>query len=324
VICAEEKAKRKHTTGTLSSQVLEVSDPFTVWIMDTAGPFYNKRHQKRYLILFVDACSRELRIAVVNSKDASSFAQAFLREIIYKSGVPLRLHSDRGTNFTSEVTQHLCEALDIETSFGLSYHPRGQGAVERLVAEVKTAISTALKHHKLKPNSKTLDLEDAVKIAEAIHNQSPHRSTNISPFQFLYGCNPRLPLNIPLGPSTAEQQDSIANMRDFYRAVHKEMYQSYIKEEIEKYARKAKTSKITAGIQVLRTIHQGLPNQTTTGPHTVITSAGSNSWVISQPNNQPGHNLTAPDIQLTPVLPAPHVREGLPAQEIQLGPVLPN
>ncbi|KAG3081999.1 hypothetical protein PI125_g20045 [Phytophthora idaei] len=51
--------------------------------------------------------------------------------VIGRHGVPERLLSDRGSNFTSNLARSLYETLGIKKLFGSAYHPQTQGLVER-------------------------------------------------------------------------------------------------------------------------------------------------------------------------------------------------
>ncbi|KAG3234887.1 hypothetical protein PI124_g20068 [Phytophthora idaei] len=51
--------------------------------------------------------------------------------VICRHGVPERLLSDRGSNFTSNLARSLYETLGIKKLFGSVYHPQTQGLVER-------------------------------------------------------------------------------------------------------------------------------------------------------------------------------------------------
>jgi IS30 family transposase len=55
--------------------------------------------------------------------------------------MPTVFHCDRGTNFTSSLTQLLLQRLECAPRFNSSYHPQSSGLVERTNATLKTIIS---------------------------------------------------------------------------------------------------------------------------------------------------------------------------------------
>ena len=77
-------------------------------------------------------------------------------------------------------------------------------------------------------------------------------------------------------------------------------------------------------MDVYRTIKRGLPDQSITGPHTVLSKHGSNSWLISPAPGSKGTPITSADIHLEPVIPAPELRHSLPEQDTTYGIVVPN
>ena len=85
----------------------------------------------RYLIVIVDRASKLLFAYPLPTKSAEGVAKKLL-ELLLTFGIPLYLRSDPGTEFTAEVIQHLCKWLNVAIGYGLTDHPRAQGAVERL------------------------------------------------------------------------------------------------------------------------------------------------------------------------------------------------
>ena len=53
-----------------------------------------------------------------------------LQHIFVEYGCPDQLHSDNGKEFTAEVVQHLCHAMNIKVIHGSPYHPQTQGQVQ--------------------------------------------------------------------------------------------------------------------------------------------------------------------------------------------------
>ena len=65
----------------------------------------------------------------------SALSLTFL-QIFSEFGVPDEIHSDRGTNFTSQLFLSFCKGLDIKLSFSSAYHHSGNPA-ERAVRIIK-------------------------------------------------------------------------------------------------------------------------------------------------------------------------------------------
>ena len=67
-----------------------------------------------------------------------------LQHIFVEYGCPDQLHSDNGKEFTAEVVQHLCHAMNIKVIHGSPYHPQTQGQVESLNKNVKSTLKHRL------------------------------------------------------------------------------------------------------------------------------------------------------------------------------------
>jgi transposase InsO family protein len=78
-------------------------------------------------------------------------AVTFLKSIIYRFGVPSRIITDNGTQFTSRIFQEYCEDIGTHLCFAAVAHQRSNGQVERANAEIfrglKTRTYDCLKKH---------------------------------------------------------------------------------------------------------------------------------------------------------------------------------
>jgi transposase InsO family protein len=59
-------------------------------------------------------------------------AELYILRIVYLYGVPKKIVSDRGTQFTLRFWERLHEALDTQLCFSSAYHPQIDGQTERL------------------------------------------------------------------------------------------------------------------------------------------------------------------------------------------------
>jgi transposase InsO family protein len=53
--------------------------------------------------------------------------ELYISRIIYLHGVPKKIMSDRGTQFTLKFWERLYETLDTQSSFSSTYHPQTDG-----------------------------------------------------------------------------------------------------------------------------------------------------------------------------------------------------
>ncbi|KAI0210576.1 hypothetical protein LSAT2_004663, partial [Lamellibrachia satsuma] len=66
-----------------------------------------------------------------------------LRDVFARYGLPEHLHSDNGSQFTSEVFRNFMKANNIRHTFFAPYHPATNGQVERFVQTFKQAMRSA-------------------------------------------------------------------------------------------------------------------------------------------------------------------------------------
>jgi transposase InsO family protein len=109
--------------------------PFAVWGLDILGPLSRAVGGYRYFYVAIDKFTKWPEATpVVNITKAS--ATAFLRSIVCRFGVPNRVITDNGTQFTSQYFQEYCEDIGIQLCFASVTHPRSNGQVEWANAEI--------------------------------------------------------------------------------------------------------------------------------------------------------------------------------------------
>jgi transposase InsO family protein len=142
-------AKQIHTPAQ-ALQMIPPSWPFAVWGMDILGPFPRAVGGYRFLFVAIDKFTKWLEATpVVNITQGA--AVAFLKSIVCRFGVPSRIITDNGTQFTSRIFQEYCEDIGTQLCFASMAHPRSNGQVERANAEIlrglKTRTYDCLKKH---------------------------------------------------------------------------------------------------------------------------------------------------------------------------------
>ncbi len=78
---------------------------------------------------------------------AETVAKAFLFHWIARVGVPIRLTSDRGTQFKSQLLFNLNKLLGTHRIRTTAYHPQTNGILERWYRTLKNAIKCQANNH---------------------------------------------------------------------------------------------------------------------------------------------------------------------------------
>jgi transposase InsO family protein len=117
----------------------------------------------------------------------AKLAELYMTRIVCLHGVPKKIVSDRGSQFTSRFWKKLHESLDTKLNFSSAYHPQTDGQTERTNQVLEDMLrACALKHGG--------SWEKSLPYAEFSYNNSYQASLKMSPFEALYGRKCRTPL----------------------------------------------------------------------------------------------------------------------------------
>ena len=131
-------AKQQH----LPAQVLRTippSWPFTVWGLDSIGPFRTAPGGYKHVIVTVDKFTKWIEVRPV-AKVTSSEAAKFIEDITHRFGVPNKIITDLGSAFTGSEFWDFCQDKMIDVYYSSVAHPRCNGQVERANGMVLQAL----------------------------------------------------------------------------------------------------------------------------------------------------------------------------------------
>jgi transposase InsO family protein len=110
-----------------------------------------------------------------------------MSKIVCLQGVPKKIVSDRGTQFTSKFWERLHETLDTQLSFSSFYHPQTNGQIERVNQILEDMMrACALQYERSSDKS--------LSYAEFFSNNSYLEILKMALFEMLYGRRCRTPL----------------------------------------------------------------------------------------------------------------------------------
>ncbi|XP_013080918.2 uncharacterized protein LOC106066442 [Biomphalaria glabrata] len=163
--------------------------PFSKIAIDLIGPMpviSNRGH--RYILTVIDVCSRWPEAIPLKRIEASDIVQA-LYTLFTRFGFPEEVLSDRGTQFHCQLTTTFLKMFGIRQRFTAPYHPQSNGICERFNCTLKKALSKVADD-----NPKEWDV--ALPSILFAYRESRNETTGFSPFQMIYGGNPRGPMTI--------------------------------------------------------------------------------------------------------------------------------
>jgi transposase InsO family protein len=103
-----------------------------------------------------------------------------MSRIVCLHGVPKKIVSDRGTQFTSKFWERLHETLDTQLCFSSTYHSQTDGQTERVNQILEDMLmACALQYER--------SWDKSLPYAEFSYNNSYQESLKMAPFEMLYG-----------------------------------------------------------------------------------------------------------------------------------------
>jgi hypothetical protein len=148
----------------------------------------------KYVLVIVDVFTRFVATHAMPDQLAATVAAGFLKAWIPYFGPPLRLLSDNGPNFTSELFQETLRLLEIKGVRTSPYNPRGNGIVERFnrtMAEMLAKFGDA----------RQSDWDTFLPLVTSAYNTSSHAALGQSPHAAMLSFNP-FPL-VPIAEPTS-------------------------------------------------------------------------------------------------------------------------
>ena len=163
------------------------SYPFHQVALDVLGPLPVSDGNK-YILLMGDQFTKWYEAVAMPDQQAVTVAQAFISHWVVRFGCPERLHSDRGSNFTSKVFQAMATELQIERSLTTPYHPQGNAIIERTNRTLEDGLAKFVAKNQA-------DWSKQLKYVLMAYRSSVHATTNYSPFYLVFGAAMRLPID---------------------------------------------------------------------------------------------------------------------------------
>ncbi len=138
------------------------------------------------IAVFVDHdISKAAVIAPCHTTITAEQTASLYRDHVWKRfGLPNKLISDRGTQFTAHFSKELCKLLAISQALSTAYHPQTDGQTERLNQELEQFLRAYT-------SRRQTDWAEHLSAAEFAHNSRSHSTTSQSPFMVLMGYHPK-------------------------------------------------------------------------------------------------------------------------------------
>ncbi|CAD6923626.1 unnamed protein product [Tilletia controversa] len=161
--------------------------PFERWGVDLIGKLPSTPDGNRWIVTAVDyATGWPLARALPDAK-AERIAEFIHNEVFMNFGAPRDFITDNGENLLAEVVEALMRGMNSRHRLATAYHPRTNGRVESLNGTLGKTLT------KLLVGQQTRLWDRYLPQALFACRVRTHASTGYSPFQLVYGVEPRLP-----------------------------------------------------------------------------------------------------------------------------------
>ena len=138
VACQRAKVTSQPTTTVTKMEIPQRR--FSHVHVDLVGPMPISRAGHRYLLTMIDRSTRWFEAVPLGDMTAELVLDTFVATWVARFGVPERVTTDRGTQFTSSLWSAWCVSLNVQHITTTAFHPQANGMVERLHRQIKDAL----------------------------------------------------------------------------------------------------------------------------------------------------------------------------------------
>ena len=225
-ICQKNRPKPKAQQHTLVSQ--PIGEPFQKWSIDFVGPLPTSAQGNNYILTAKDCFTRWIEAIPTNNMTATTVVKTLERELFARYGIPEQIHSDQGTQFTSQMMNEIYRELGIIGTRTPAYNPKSN-PVERTHRDLGQLLRACVDNH-------PQDWEDFLPDCLLAMRVAVNRGTGFSPFSMVYGKEAVLPIDVVYGrpygdpKSPAEQVNKLrARMEVAFETARNEQKKAIIR-----------------------------------------------------------------------------------------------
>lgn len=270
--------KNKHIKPRNIPQIITTTanSAFSKIYLDLVGPLLPSNEGYVYILTTQCELTKFITATPIRNKSTEVVAKAFVENVLLNYGVPDEIATDRGTEFMSELFQHICELLQIKKLNSTAYHHQSIGALENS----HKSLGNFLRIYAARQPG---NWSSWIKFYQFAYNTTVHLETEKTPFELVFGKNCKLPSNL----KDYETQTPIYNLEDYAKSLkykiqitQREIQQRLIdakENRIRKLNTKLKPMTYLPGQLILiKNEAKSKLNSIYDGPYPVLTDRGQN------------------------------------------------
>lgn len=127
--CQKAAYPRQNT----KNRIIETKSPNELWECDLLGRIQVNQSNNFFIFVAIDHYTKWIETAIIRDKPVDTIKNAIETLIISKHGIPRKLLTDCGLEFTNEKMKELTDKLGIKWITGSPYHHNTTGAIERAI-----------------------------------------------------------------------------------------------------------------------------------------------------------------------------------------------
>ena len=156
---------------------IPIGQPWEMVAVDILQLPMSTQHNK-YLLVVQDYFTKWPEAIPIPDQTANRITQELV-QVFSRFGLPAILHSDQGANFESTVLSQTLEAFGVHKTRTTSYHPQGDGMVERFNRTLLQMLRTYVHQQS--------EWEQHLPLVLFAYRSATHPSTGFSPFELMFG-----------------------------------------------------------------------------------------------------------------------------------------
>jgi transposase InsO family protein len=168
--------------------------PFHTIALDFFGPLTTSAAGHKWILVAMDMYSGFVELYAVKPEDMNSagVAECLVDQLCTRHGAPVRILSDRGSVFLSELAQKVYAQLGARKLNTTAYHPQTNGKVERFMQQLAQMLAMATDCAKA-------DWHVWLPHVAFAQNTSHNRNTGSTPYLLAMGRQPHIALHVLMG-----------------------------------------------------------------------------------------------------------------------------
>ena len=188
--------------------------------VDIFGPLPRSSSGNAYVLVVCDCFTMWTEAIAIPNQEAKTIAKAFVDHYVSRFGVPLSIHSDQGTCFTSALFKNMCDLLGMKHTLSTLLHPQSNDMVERFNRTLATMLTMYCS-----ANQRSWD-QFLPQVLMA-YRSSVNTSTQQTPNKMVFGREITLPLQACIGlppgsgaPDSSTPDDYVVELRSNLEHIH--------------------------------------------------------------------------------------------------------